>query len=647
MSTKHKGRVLGAPKRTLGEIRTPTKPCTSITENDTFQSPTRNGSQNGSTPSTATDLSDKLQSPFKGNTPDIILTHIDAIEDDRVIGMTPSPSPVIQDDKKDDQGGEYLFCPICDEKMISLLQLNRHLDDIHSTTEESISTSQQQSSSKTLSVVVSPNEELRSWLKKGNEVRSKIQQNLPKKFVNLDIFDNNTTFGISDSSRDSSSNSLSTLTPEIQVTRKHWRKPSGYDICSAPGCKKRLNIRNGVVNCRKCGDLYCHDHTIFRAKLNVDAHFDPNGAWCRCCEKCYKQRPGYDDIAEFVVLTGSFAARRQQRLNEKQLYINKLEKRIVNLTQRLNKIDREYSLSEFQNNFLRFKINSRKKEVEKQLVQWEDENFVLNCFLCLKNFSFTLRKHHCRLCGRVVCGSEETGCSKEIQINVLTGLLSDVPKVNDEQPLRICRACKDVLFIKRNFLKDLKKPLTSLLAKFESQQNIKKVILLLMPKFQDMITRLQNEKNLKNRTIINNASTMRKRLLDSFAIFERLTKEIIAIEPDSEDEKRLQLAIQTESASFIQRNTSPLKQLPRILKQIEEQDRESTPPRLTEVEIQQIKANREELMVLNEQKFLVEDMLETCKKQRRFDEVPTLTENLNELSRKIEQLQLELGNEGF
>ncbi|ODQ59372.1 hypothetical protein WICANDRAFT_56036 [Wickerhamomyces anomalus NRRL Y-366-8] len=583
-------RVLGAaPKRILGVPKSPS-----------HSKQSSNGSINTPTPSPlkierrdSPALEDHI-TPVKApapvfinggaNTPDILLSEADVID-----GVS-SPDPFIErnltspqpDAKSSDENLDEITCPICDEKMISLLQLNRHLDDEH-------------------------------------------------KFQ--DAFE-------------SSSSSLNTVTPEITVTRKHWQKPSGYDRCFVKGCKKHLNIKNGLVNCRKCGKLFCHDHSDFRVKLDNNADYYAEGVWCKCCEDCFKYKPGYNDYGLVNNLTEQFKQKRQSRIDEKQLYANKLEKRIINLTKTLSQIDKEFGSTDFNSNFLNYRIINKKREAEQQLVQWEDEKLVLNCFLCLRNFSFTLRKHHCRLCGRVVCGSETTGCSKEIPVNILTELLQDLPKTNDDSLLRLCRNCKNVLFLKRNFQKDLRKPFSKLLAKFEIQQNVKKSITTLMPRFQDMLIKLQDDKAVRSKSIIADASKLRKRLMDTFAMFDKLTKEIVTLECSTESESRIQLAIQTESASFIQKNMLPLKSLPKILKQQELKQKEQHKV-LSREEVQGIKQNREELMVLNEQKFLVEDMIANCKAQRKFDELPPLNENLDELNKNIDRLQAALGNEGF
>ena len=57
---------------------------------------------------------------------------------------------------------------------------------------------------------------------------------------------------------------------------------------------------------------------------------------------------------------------------------------------------------------------------------WIPDSEVNECQTCLKGFSFLVRKHHCRLCGRVVCGE----CSKHRMV---------LEKTN--RPVRVCRSC--------------------------------------------------------------------------------------------------------------------------------------------------------------------------------------------------------------
>lgn len=53
----------------------------------------------------------------------------------------------------------------------------------------------------------------------------------------------------------------------------------------------------------------------------------------------------------------------------------------------------------------------KKREAEMGIVKWEDDSEVKRCRICQSVFSLTNRKHHCRLCGRIVCSLPPTSPS--------------------------------------------------------------------------------------------------------------------------------------------------------------------------------------------------------------------------------------------
>lgn len=56
------------------------------------------------------------------------------------------------------------------------------------------------------------------------------------------------------------------------------------------------------------------------------------------------------------------------------------------------------------------------------MIAWEDDADVMNCPYCKQTFSkLGIRKHHCRLCGKVVCGDSRTECSSEVGLEVTNG----------------------------------------------------------------------------------------------------------------------------------------------------------------------------------------------------------------------------------
>ncbi|KAH3672336.1 hypothetical protein WICMUC_004308 [Wickerhamomyces mucosus] len=533
-------------------------------------------------------------------------------------------------------------CPICQELMVSLLQLNRHLDDAHNLDGDSLQISTpSRSSSGIFSSQLSPNDEIRNWLKKTNEVKTKIQTVLPKQFGKFELFNDGRTNG--------STETMSTESvPEIEVTRKHWQRPAGRNICSFKGCKKQLNLKNGLVHCRKCGKLNCHEHTNFYVRLNSDADYDSEGTWCRCCQDCFQNKPGYKDIATIRDLTSDFLSKRQYSNSVKQIYENKLEQRITNLENFDEQLKKSVQRNAITVNLLKFKWNSQRYSIERQLVPWEDEKEVQNCFLCMQMFNLILRKHHCRLCGRVVCSSTETECAKDYLLSELRSLIGHPPKLEDGYSILVCKNCTSVLFQKKFLKMESNVPLPEIFSKFELQYSLKSAILNLLPILQEMIDSLQSDENLDNhKNTIKDVSKLRKKLVEYFSSYDELTRQILSLNLTTEEEKKIQLAIKKESLIFIQNNMSLLKSLPRILKKIEERNAPQQKPTISLAAVHEIKRSREELMVLNEQKFLIAEMIENCKKQRKFDEIQPLNDNLTEINENIGVLQEKLGNEGF
>ncbi|WRT64590.1 uncharacterized protein IL334_001522 [Kwoniella shivajii] len=50
----------------------------------------------------------------------------------------------------------------------------------------------------------------------------------------------------------------------------------------------------------------------------------------------------------------------------------------------------------------------KKRAAEQAIVKWEDDGEVKKCRICQSSFSLSNRKHHCRLCGRIMCSLPPT-----------------------------------------------------------------------------------------------------------------------------------------------------------------------------------------------------------------------------------------------
>jgi hypothetical protein len=337
-----------------------------------------------------------------------------------------------------------LTCPICNERMVTLLQLNRHLDDVHANLEDGEQV------------------EVKNWFQAQVDKARRFTPLavLNQKFKALDVFESNgPAAGSHASSPGASSPALTPAKavngtaaeqpvplsrprdPEEDVTRSHWQRPGYADVCADTLCEKRLGSANGSVNCRKCGKLFCEDHTMYQMKLSRAAQHDPvRGVWCRVCETCYKSREGYNDTRGLCIQqstrslttvgvershTEDFFKIRQKSVDKLQLETSRLEKRLSRLTQLLaNPPD----VVEPEGRGLLWTFGGNRNQqraLEQSIIAWEEDTAVPRCRFCQQEFSnYSLRRHHCRLCGRVVCGDVQTQCSTLVGLNVVNGMNS-------------------------------------------------------------------------------------------------------------------------------------------------------------------------------------------------------------------------------
>ncbi|KAF3903137.1 Rabenosyn-5 [Orbilia brochopaga] len=562
-----------------------------------------------------------------------------------------------------------MICPICEMDMVTLLQLNRHLDDDHKEVESV------------------EKDDISSWFQK-NLLKAKQFQPvalLNQKLKGLDVFESNDNFHPTIHSAPSIpvSTSQTTITPSIvtrerdpeeYVTRAHWQRPGHRDLCTEPACGKLLGSSNGIVNCRKCGKLFCEDHTMYQIKLSRAALHEPvRGAWCRVCESCYVSRDGYlDHKATVRDHTTDFLALRRKTVDKQHLETSRLDKRLTKLTQALTDPAAAEALNVQQQQNSRVwpvslnGLRNQRKLLEQSVVSWEDDAKVSNCPFCKQTFTnFSLRKHHCRLCGRVVCGDHRTGCSKEVGLNVnvnykppnsltekMEGMALDV---------RMCRDCNGILFSKRDFLDEIsKKPPDQ--RSYETMVQFEKGIITMLPRFQKLLSTLQDPDKPPSMQQRSEASKTRKRLLDAFTQYDTAAKRILNLSTDSPTQQQLQRSIYMYSVEFLQTHMFPLKALPKILKQTKASsklgvsnhhshhkslnsisqasvdDASSVVSSNPEADAEE-KLLKEQLAVLEEQKFLVGEMIANAKAGRKFEEIGALAQSLGDLEREIEKVE--------
>ncbi|PON25842.1 hypothetical protein TGAM01_v205279 [Trichoderma gamsii] len=579
-----------------------------------------------------------------------------------------------------------LLCPICSEEMLTLLQLNRHIDDTHQ------------------ELPAEEQNEVKTWFDK-QVLKAKRFQPLSMinmKLRGLEVFESNETNFITPPQAPIASASKlpieAPVDPEEFITRNHWQRSTGYDMCTDPTCGKGLGPINGNVNCRKCGRLFCEQHTMYQMKLSRSANHEPvRGYWARVCETCYKSREGYNDHnGTSVDHTDMFKAIRRKKVERQTLEISRLEKRLTKLTRLL--ANSPEALTNASNGSILAPVQSLtgqknpRKLIEQSVVTWEEDDKVPECPFCHQEFgSWTFRRHHCRICGRVVCGDPQTGCSSEVSLSIAspTGPGAEKPPSatagHMAVDIRMCKDCNSTIFSSRDFAASLAHRPPDQRA-YETLRQFERGIRQLLPSFHRALLALQPEMKENGEVDLNKpppthaqiqeASKIRKRLIDSFTKYGSAAKRLRDLTANNPTQQRLQLAVYASASTFLHTNMLPLKNLPQLLRhrstpstssshshylpstnhsasslrhsELAESENVSQAASETSTVVSLLETEekdlRERLAVLEEQKFMVEEMVKSATGSRRFEEVSALSRNMDELNGEIQGLKKKIGD---
>jgi rabenosyn-5 len=140
---------------------------------------------------------------------------------------------------------------------------------------------------------------------------------------------------------------------------------------------------------------------------------------------------------------------------------------------------------------------------------------------------------------------------------------------------------------------------------------------------------------------------VRKRLLELFTRFDAVSKLIAQSPSPTPTDTRVKNAMIQAATHFLQTHMLPLQSLPQILKGKDKGARnENGKPKPAQNTISDAKEKelKEKMMVLEEQKYLVENMIDVARKGRRMEEVGALKESVSDLNGEIDNIKKELGD---
>jgi rabenosyn-5 len=244
--------------------------------------------------------------------------------------------------------------------------------------------------------------------------------------------------------------------------------------------------------------------------------------------------------------------------------------------------------------------------------------------------------------------------------------------------VRMCKDCQRTIFSKADFSRELSTSPPDQRA-YQNLLQFEHGIRLLLPRFQRLLLTLQDPDNPPSPAQLADAAKVRKRLTDAFTQYDSASRRIRDMPTQSPTQARLQKAVHQQATNFLHVHMLPLKSLPKVLKHATPNGKPS--PRaangkpqsalasirynevsnsrptssrasstssaaVTALEAEE-KELRERLIVLEEQKFFVSEMIADANKRRQFDEVSALSGNVEDLSREIDQIQGQLAQMDF
>ncbi|KAL7754202.1 Pre-mRNA-splicing factor sap61 [Sorochytrium milnesiophthora] len=469
-------------------------------------------------------------------------------------------------------GTGELFCPICQEALLTLGQLNQHLDDAHQ-----------------LNTLASDTQDaVLSWVKGAIDKTS-------------------------EKLRRGGFNSLRQLAGSVDAT---VAAAAGVDDnrASTPLLRTSPSLSSIVAS----SPALSVPSPVLRERRKSDAEF-------------IRRAPNDDGELILRKRTALFRGCRKKVLERVHLEANRLQKRLDKIIE------------------LRHDPSATKAQ-EETVVAWQPDNDVLFCPLCSQAFSLLNRKHHCRLCGRVVCGNAR--CSA-----LYTGE-GDSPKLQ-EHPIRMCNDCLRV--IKQQRPNELSADSKQLIKQYETIRQRRSEVADAIIKFNELVLNLRKgSKRTEDERVMQKqyqrAAAYRQQLVSWFGEIETASKRINMLPKTSTCLKRLHQNILLATNQYLQTHMLALSLLPSpaAMKAKHKQGNSgssqtgSTQGPSSSTSSQSAKPDEQtlqkeqHLQVLVEQYTQLEHFLKEASQRRRFEEAQSLKENMNELSAAIASAELDL-----
>lgn len=222
----------------------------------------------------------------------------------------------------------------------------------------------------------------------------------------------------------------------------------------------------------------------------------------------------------------------------------------------------------------------RRKAFEMSVVRWIPDREVPACLTCMKSFGLMTRRHHCRLCGGIICDK----CSQFLSVSFAQKLINpafqfagegflkrtnsntsinSLVSTEGEQHMRICKTCRQLLERRDNMteMHNTKPPIVQLYEKLkmciEEAENV-------LPQYLPMVESLSQG---ESRYTYRESMILRTKLVKLYEAIDQLSKRILQFgldhdPPPNPKQLYLQKAIRIYASNFMQENLMGLQNMP-------------------------------------------------------------------------------------
>ncbi|CAB3221452.1 unnamed protein product [Arctia plantaginis] len=302
---------------------------------------------------------------------------------------------------------------------------------------------------------------------------------------------------------------------------------------------------------------------------------------------------------------------------------------------------------------------NQRKLHEQEVVPWLDGSSVKLCPNCAKAFNLTRRKHHCRLCGSILCHD----CSLFLDIDIARAVVdpsaphaSNQPEqeITEKNGLRLCEHCFNLIELRKQ-VQDTRNAKTVLMTAYEQMRSLMDQARPAVAMYEKMCQSLFDGETTYNLTDVN---AMRGRIGKLAEGIDLLSKQIATFPTDpGTRQARLQNSIRQAAAHYIKEDLLSLRKLPTEA-QIEEvrRQRYERAERQIKMERERMEKQRDRMEELAgpsvsrvnndddddnpllEQMNIIRGYIKEARKELKFEEVAILEANLKELKKEY-QLQ--------